>query len=143
MLGVSVVAAVGFAIFLLAVGTTYFGTKIFPYLQSAVVMFAVVCIVILLPLSLFQRTRIISVYGFLVCSYVFGLYTWLYGFLMTYGIWGGPGIAIGTLLVGVGVVPLGMIASALHSEWSPVIAMMVGLILTFGTHFFSLFAASR
>jgi hypothetical protein len=46
-------------------------------------------------------------------------------------------------LGGVGVVPLGMIASALHSRWLAVVEMIAGLVLTFGAHFFSLFLASK
>lgn len=143
ILGISIVAAFIFATVLLINGTVYVNTKIFPYLLFTVTILVVVCIMILLPLSLFRRTRMIPAYGFLICSFAFGLFTWLCGFLMTYDIWGGTGIVIGMLLAGVGVVPLGMIASALHSEWSPVVEIMVGLALTFGAHFFSLFLASK
>ncbi len=141
--GISIVAAIIFATVLLISGTAYVGAKIISYLLSAAAILVVVCLMILLPLSLFRRTRMIPAYGFFVISFVMGLFTWMYGFLATYDFWGGTGIAIGILLGGVGVVPLGMIASALHSGWLAVVEMIAGLVLTFGAHFFSLFLVSK
>lgn len=55
--------------------------------------------------------------GFFIVSYIFGLGVWMYGFLVTYQFWGGTGTFIGLLLGVVGVVPLGIIAAALHGTW--------------------------
>ena len=41
----------------------------------------------------------------------------MYGFVVTYEIWGGGGVLIGLMLGIVGIVPLEIIAASWHSEW--------------------------
>jgi tetrahydromethanopterin S-methyltransferase subunit F len=42
---------------------------------------------------------------------------WCFGFLVTYVYWGITGILIGVVLAGIGVVPIGMLASVINGEW--------------------------
>ena len=92
----------------------------------------VVCIVLLISLAPFRKTRIVPAYGLYVASFVFGVCVWMYGFAVTYQIWGGVGIFIGLILGIVGVVPLGIIAASWHSEWAIVAELIYGLVLTYG-----------
>jgi hypothetical protein len=142
-IGISVLAAIISVFVLLIYGKAYFDAQIYSHLHSAVVILIVVCIVILSPLCLFDRTRMIAVYGFTICSFAYGLATWLVGLVSTYIIWGKLGITVGLLLGGVGVVPLGIVASMLHADWLPVAEIVIGLVLTFASHFLGLFLASK
>lgn len=63
----------------------------------------------------------------------------MYGFLVTYDLWGGTGIFIGLILGVVGVVPLGILAAALHGIWYYVGELAYGLFLTFGARTLALY----
>ena len=71
-------------------------------------------------------------YGLYVASFVFGVCVWVYGFMVTYEIWGGVGVLIGLMLGIVGIVPLGIIAALWHSEWVIAAELTYGVVLTYG-----------
>src|SRR5208282_5476694 len=98
-------------------------------------------VVVLLPLSIFRAPRIVSVWGFLIASYVFGVDVWMYGFLVTFDLWGSIGVLFGLFLGVVGIVPLGMIAAALHALWSIVAELAFGIAITYGARMFAFFLA--
>jgi hypothetical protein len=91
-----------------------------------------VTIVIALPLSVFKRMRGAMAIAILYSSFVYGLIAWLTGFVITYTHWGVFGVLLGLFLAGVGVVPLGLLASAFH-EWDGFVPLVVLVVLTFGS----------
>jgi hypothetical protein len=117
--------------------------KIEPFLMLASDIATVCCIVFLLPLSLFRRTRIVSMWGFLLASYLFGLSFWVYGLLVTYDQWGRTGVFIGLFLFGFGVVPLGIIAAATQYLWLTAGELIFGVVLTFGARAFAFHLAKK
>lgn len=139
ILGLAAFVALLFGAVFLIMGTAFIGEKLLPYLMTASLLTLVLCVVIFLPLSLFRVTRIVALWGFFIASYIFGLGVWMYGFLVTYELWGGIGIFIGLFLGVVGVVPLGIIAAALHGIWYYVGELVFGLVLTYGARAFALF----
>ena len=62
---------------------------------------------------------------------------------MTYEIWGGVGVFIGLMLVGVGVVPLGILAALSHAEWSYAAELLFGLALTIGARTIALWLMAK
>ena len=58
-----------------------------------------VCILVLLPLAIFRKTRAGSAVGFQIASYSFGVSLWLYGLLIAYSFWGVYGVVIGLMLM--------------------------------------------
>jgi hypothetical protein len=66
---------------------------------------------------------------------------WMYGFLVTYDLWGGTGIFVGLLLGGIGVVPLAIIAAALKQMWTVVGELVYGLVVTYGARMFAFYLA--
>ena len=50
-------------------------------------------------------------------SFIYGLSAWIYGLAVTLAIWGWLGVIIGVFLGGIGVVPIGMLASVLSGHW--------------------------
>jgi hypothetical protein len=89
-------------------------------------------IVILLPLSLFSRLRGFTGGCIFFSSFIFGLISWLLGFVMAYSIWGAWAVVIGILLMGGGVVPIALLATAFNGYWDPFLTLLVITILTFG-----------
>lgn len=142
LLGLVFVAALVFIAALFIVGTAKVSEIALPFLTIASVIGVIICVVILLPLSIFRFTRIVSVWGFFIASYLFGAYVWMYGFFVTYNLWGAGGLLAGLFLGVVGVVPLGIIAAAFNGLWSIAAELAVLLVFTFGARMFALFLAT-
>ena len=133
LLGLAVMAGIALLGVILINGIAWVSYHIFDYVIWASNALLAVCILVFIPLALFRTTRIVSVYGFYISSFIFGLCVWIYGFLITLQFWGVAGIIIGLVLGFVGVVPLGIIAAAVHTEWVIVAELIFGLVLTYGT----------
>jgi len=88
-------------------------------------------IVILLPLALIPPTRPWAGLGFFISSYVFGLTGWFMGLLLTWILWGGLAVFIGLFIMGVGVVPIGMLATLFNGMWVELGLLVLAVILTF------------
>jgi hypothetical protein len=113
-------------------GLAWFSYHIFDYFVLATQVTLMLGLFILLPLAFFRSTRIVSVYGFLISSHLLGLTTWILGFLTTLEYWGTIAVLIGLGLGIVGIVPLGMMASAFHADWWSLSAIVLGLFMTYG-----------
>ncbi|WP_316189869.1 MULTISPECIES: DUF4339 domain-containing protein [unclassified Bradyrhizobium] len=113
-------------------GATWASEHLLRYAILAAQCAIVICIVILAPLAMFRRTRIISAVGFFSSSYIFGICLWMMGLLSAYFYWGLKSIIIGMCLFGVGVVPVALLASLFNSDWSAIGMMLTGVVLTYG-----------
>ncbi len=114
-----------------------------PFLNVATSIFTSICILILLPLAIFKKTRIVSIYGLLIASFVFGANLWLFSFLTTYFYWGFFGVVLGLIIIGVGVIPFALIASLFHSDWSSILNIFYLLIITYGGRTLSFYWAKK
>lgn len=93
----------------------------------------ILCMTVLPMFALFKKTRIIAGIGYYISSYFLGLATFIQCLLITYAFWGWIGIILGLLLAGVGIIPFGLIASAIHGEWFIAGSILVNLIFVVGT----------
>jgi O-antigen/teichoic acid export membrane protein len=91
-------------------------------------------VLVLLPLSVFRKIRGFTGAVIFISSFVFGLVTWLLGFILTYALWGIWGVLIGILLFGGAVVPFALMATMFEGMWDPFFTVLVLLIITFGSH---------
>ena len=139
ILGLIGVVALIFVSALFFLGAEKVSEAALPALDDATVIALIICIIILLPLSVFKTTRFISTWGFLIASFVFGIDVWMYGFLVTLHFWGVGGVFVGLCLVGIGVVPFGMIAAALHSSWDVLAELAFGIAMTYATRTFGFY----
>lgn len=96
-----------------------------------------------LLLSFVKRTRNFGIVALFYLSYAFGLSLWLLGFIVTYAFWGLFGIFVGLCLLGVGVVPVGLLASSLNGEWRIFFNIIIGILITFGLRYLSLYLAQK
>ena len=114
------------------VGGVWVGEKILPWLMFVSVLTLGLNIVILLPLALIRPTRAWAGVGFFISSYIFGATGWFMGLLLTWMLWGGVAVFIGLLIMGIGVVPIGMLATLFNGMWIELGLLFLAVILTFG-----------
>ncbi|NOZ83903.1 MAG: DnaJ domain-containing protein [Epsilonproteobacteria bacterium] len=127
-------------IFLIAImllkGGLWLSTKIYPWLVIITNLALVVSIFILLPLSVLKKTRRIAGSGMILSSYAFGATLWVWSLLLTYTLWGGVALIIGLFIMGVGVVPIAMLATTLNTLWSQFGQLVLLLVMTIGARIF-------
>lgn len=117
---------------LFIVGGVVVGEKILPWLMLLSILVLGFDIIILVPLALIPPTRPWAGLGFFISSYVFGLTGWFMGLLLTWMLWGGIAVVIGLFIMGIGVVPIGMLATLFNGMWAELGLLFLAVILTFG-----------
>ena len=117
---------------LFIVGGVVVGEKVLPWLVLLSVLTLAFNIIILLPLALIPTTRPWAGLGFFISSFVFGLTGWFMGLLLTWMLWGGLAVIIGLFIMGVGVVPIAMLATLINGMWLELGLLVLAVVLTFG-----------
>jgi len=87
----------------------------------------------LMPLFIWSRTRYIPATTIFTSSWMFWLATWSVGLLLLFSTWGLFWSIIGLALGGVGVIPLGLIATLFSGSWGAfwfLLALVFGSTLT-------------
>ncbi|MGO9317421.1 MAG: hypothetical protein ACLPXT_14775 [Terracidiphilus sp.] len=92
-------------------------------------------ILVLLPASLVRRWRSFTSPAMLVLSYLFGAAVWMDGLVLTMTIWGGWAVVVGLFILGIGVVPIAMLATLFHGMWPRLAELVILTALTFGSRF--------
>lgn len=67
-----------------------------------------------------------------VSSYIYGLNVWIFGLAVTLALWGWIAVIVGLFLGGIGVVPIGMLASMFNGHWEIFWTLLIALVLTYG-----------
>ena len=113
-------------------GGVWVSDHLLPWLTIiSLVVFAIV-VFILLPLSIPRATRGFSSIAILIASYVFGATMWMFGLLLTYYTWGVGAVVVGLFFMGVGVVPIAMLATLFKGMWGPFSTLILLAIATYG-----------
>ena len=120
-------------------GSLWASENILPPLISFGWIVLAVNVVILLPLSLFKRLRAFTGGAIYLSSMVFGLIAWLFGFILTYSIWGLGAVILGILFMGGGVVPIAMLATAFNGYWELFFIVFAMGVLTIVARIFGMY----
>jgi hypothetical protein len=126
-------------IFLLALpvilifGLTWVSVIVSPWLVPAFFWTLVMSIFILGPLAVIRRTRGFAAAGLMVASYVFGACLWITSLLLTYELWGTIAVTIGLVVLGIGIVPVALLAALFHGQWWHLLDLVMLIVATFGT----------
>ena len=88
--------------------------------------------IILLLFAVIPKTRGAIGNIIIFSSFIYGLSAWIYGLAVTLAIWGWLGVIIGVFLGGVGVVPIGMLASVLSGHWDLFWPLLINVATYFG-----------
>ena len=110
-------------------GTPWIAENFYPWTVQAakVALFFVVptCSV----LAFFRKGRGIGGLGLVLSSYVIGFSLWVWSLIVAYALAGVFWIIVGLLFVGIGVIPIAMVAAALNAQWSVAGQMLIGIIV--------------
>lgn len=104
-----------------------------PFFAAATAAQCLITTVVMVPLAFFPGTRHLAGRGIRFLSYMFGLTVWLWGLMVTYQFWGFIPVFIGLFILGVGVVPMGIIAYGFEGMWLPMLQLGGGVIMVFAT----------
>ena len=119
-------------------GMVWFSEKAFPWLSYGGAIAFAICLLVLLPLSIFRKLRPWTGLGFQLASYLFGTLLFAFSCLVAVQLWGYVGLIIGLLLAGGGVVPVAFLAALFHGKWALLGYVVLGTVLTFGTRILGL-----
>ena len=133
LLGICVLVATMLVLTTFIMGGVWLSDRVYPWLVILTAITLFVLVLVLLPLSIFRRTRALAGFGIFLASYVFGLTLWVWSLLTSYAIWGATGIVIGLMLGGIGVVPIAILATLFHGMWSMVGQLLLVTAMTIGT----------
>ena len=67
----------------------------------------------------------------MLSSYVIGFSLWVWSLIVAYALAGVFWIIVGLLFVGIGVIPIAMVAAALNAQWSVAGQMLIGIIVVY------------
>jgi ABC-type multidrug transport system fused ATPase/permease subunit len=99
----------------------------------------VVALCIVLPLAAFRRTRMTAGWTLYYGSFVFGITTWCFGAAVTFMTVGWIGLFVGLLILGIGVVPVGILGALYQMGLNPLSGWLVALsAITYAARFFAL-----
>ncbi len=102
-----------------------------------------VCLVVSVPLLMFRRTRPYSASLMIFGSWGLGAAVWLGSCYYTLSLWGCAALLIGLVLLGVGVVPMALLALAIRREWTECFWLIGFATLTFAMRYVGFWIASK
>jgi len=137
MVGICLIA------FLFIEGGAWLTEKIYPWVSIAFAVTLLITLFVLLPLAAFRKTRGFASSSIYTASFIFGFTLWVWGFLLTYTLWGHTAVFIGLFLAGVGVVPFAMLATLFKGLWSTFGGLILLTVITFGARFFAIYLATK
>ena len=73
---------------------------------------------LLLPFAVSRKLRRTVGAVIFVSSYLFGLVLWFFSAIVAFSYWGYLGLFIGLIWLGIGVVPVALLAAALNKAWA-------------------------
>jgi hypothetical protein len=120
-----------------------FSVWVVRWIPLAGVITLAVTIFLLGPLAFIPPTRAFSSVGYMIASFAFGALLWVGGMALTYAAWGVLGVMIGLFILGVGVVPIGMLAALIHGDWGDLAALLLMTVLTYGCRMLSVWLGQK
>lgn len=112
-------------------GSAWASTRLLPWFSILTWFVVALAVFVLMPLAIPRATRGFSSVALLMSSYVFGVTLWMEGLLLTLFIWGFGAALLGIFVLGIGVVPIAMLATLLNGMWEPLIELVLLTIMTF------------
>jgi hypothetical protein len=131
-LGLLIIAAVFALIGIAFRGIVWASGVVLPSLVKASSIVFNICVLVLLPLCIFRKTRKWAGIGLYMSSYLFGTALFAFSCIVVLNLWGYGGLIVGLLLGGIGVVPLAFLATLFKGVWSAFWFVIVGALLTYG-----------
>ena len=80
-------------------------------------IYLAVCILILLPMAIFRRTRATAAFAIICGTWLSGAILWITSIAILYDNWGWPPVVFGLVFGGIGVIPIAWVLSLWN--WLP------------------------
>ena len=124
---VAIAAVVGFFLILSLFirGGVWVADKMLPVLVVFSVGVFIFNIIACIPLAFFRGTKEFAGKAFFLSSYFYGVVLWLGCLVITFKLWGWIGMVIGLVLLGIGIVPIAVIATVIAGLWGIVLHIIV------------------
>ena len=143
VIGIAILFGLIFLAVIFTKGITWFGGFISPLMPPIFFTTVLVSIFVLIPMGLLKRTRGYAAIGFLISSYIYGVILWFSSLLITYDYWGGVGVAIGLFLMGIGIVPISLLATLFHADWDGLGTTVLLIILVYGVRLLAVWLGNK
>lgn len=112
-------------------------------LQSWYGLALILIVFLFIPLGLFDKTKRFAGRGLLHSSILFGVGTWFLGAGMALAMAGWFWLIIGLVFMGVGVVPVAIVASALNGRLDIALGLIISVVVTFGVRFLAYYVLGK
>ncbi len=126
------IAAIVCCVFLFGLfirGGVWVADKVLPVLLVFSAGVFIFNVVVCIPLAFFRRTKEFSGKALFISSFFYGLLLWLGCLVITFKLWGWLGIIVGLILLGVGIVPIAIIATLVAGLWTILLHIIVLIIV--------------
>jgi hypothetical protein len=143
VLGAVLLVALLFLAVLLLRGSAWLSDKVLPVVNLIGEVSFFILVVIVLPLSFCKKCCGWCGVAFISWSYLCGLSLWMLSLLVTLGLWGYMAAIIGLIMVGVGVLPVALLACMFKGEWSMFFQLFVQLAFLVGCRFYGFYLARK
>jgi hypothetical protein len=143
VLGIVLLVAALTLVELFLYGSAWLSEKVLPVLNLIFVVTFVILLVVFLPLSIFRKCRGWCATAFVLWSYLCGLSLWMFSLLVTLNLWGYIAAIIGLLFMGVGILPVALLACIFKGEWSMFFQLIVQFILLFAARIYGFYLAGK
>jgi hypothetical protein len=136
ILGFSVVILIMLVGLIVIIGLAKISEKVMPYLMATSEWCLAIFVLLILPLSLIKPLRSILLIISYIFSFVFGISTWSLALISLWFYWGF--LSIFLILFLHAFVPATMVVLLFKGRFSVILTLLIGLILTYGMRFYSL-----
>lgn len=131
LIGITIFIGVFIAIVLIFTYGAKMAFAIAPFISGLAGILLIINL-ILLFFAIIPKARFIVGNIIMYSALVYGLSAWIYGLAVTLALWGWLGVIVGVLLGGIGVVPIGMLASVIGGHWDLFWPLFINVIIYFG-----------
>jgi hypothetical protein len=90
-----------------------------------IAVFVVLCCPLIIP----KKTRVVAGVIIGIAAFAMMFVAWSNGFVITYAHWGSTGIIVGCIIMGVGIIPMGVLAGLFSGDWFNLVMLIVQITM--------------
>ena len=124
-------------------GSAWLSEKVLPVINLIFAVTFFILLLVFLPLSMFRKCRGWCAVAFIYWSYLCGLSLWMFSLLVTLNLWGYVAAIVGLIIMGVGIVPVALLACIFKGEWSIFFQLILQFALLIGCRLYGLYLAGK
>ncbi len=143
LINLCVLAALTLLLLTFVKGGVWMAREVYPGLIFGAKAVLLGMLILFIPLSMFRRTRAVAGLGIFALSYLLGLTLWVWSLILTFKLWGIFAVILGLFFVGVGIVPIALLAVLFHGDWATLGDLLLLIICVPVSRSFGLYLAAQ